>query len=155
MTERHCAQLIAILPGLALAALAGYSAGAGCYALTMNCFSVVAPDDSLTRVLFSVAAFVPFGAPAYLPVAATGLASLRRGGQPALERWLWLAPVLYVATVHAACVLFANAVLPERRVHADLRFDALVLAAGYAYVALARLAMPFIVRKPREPWTRI
>ncbi len=57
--------------------------------------------------------------------------------------------------MHLACVLFANAVLPQRQPHPDLRYDALVLAAGYAYVALARLAMPFIVRKPREPWTRI
>ncbi len=76
-----------LLPGLALAALAGYSAGAGCYATTMNCFSVVLPDDSLTRALFSVAAFLPFGAPAYVPVAATGFAILRGGGARAVERW--------------------------------------------------------------------
>jgi len=154
VTERHYAQLIAVLPGLVLAALAGYSAGAGCYALTMNCFSVVVPDDSLTRALFAVAAFVPFGAPAYVPVAATALAALRRGGEPAIERWLWVAPVLYVATVHAACILFGSAVLPQRRVQPDLRFDGLVLAASYAYVALTRLAKPIAVRKPHGPSTR-
>jgi len=102
-------------------------------------------DD--TRRAFAVAAFVPFGAPAYVPVAATALAALRRGGEPAIERWLWVAPVLYVATVHAACILFGSAVLPPRRLQPDLRFDGLVLAASYAYVALTRLAKPIVVRK--------
>lgn len=99
-----------LLPGLALAALAGYSAGAGCYAISMNCFSVVVPNDSLMRALFSVAAFLPFGAPAYVPVAATGL---RGGGARAVERWLWVAPLIYAGTFHAACILFANAVFPS------------------------------------------
>jgi hypothetical protein len=154
VTERHYALLLVLLPGLALAALAGYSAGAGCYALTMNCFSVVVPDDSLTRALFSLAAFVPFGAPAYAPVAASGVTALRRGGAAAVDGWLWIAPVLYAALVHGGCVLFAGAVLPERRVHPGLRLDVAIVAGGYVYVALARLARPFVVRKPRGPWAR-
>jgi hypothetical protein len=154
LTERHYAQLTVLLPGIALALLTSYATGAGCYAVYMNCFSIVVPDDSLTRALFALAAFAPFGAPAYLPVALAGLATLRRGGELALERWLWLGPPLYVALVHAACVLFANAVLPERRIHPDLRFDALVLAAGYAYVGLTRLGKLVMVRRPRGPWAR-
>jgi hypothetical protein len=152
VTERHYALLAVLLPGLALAAIAGYAAGAGCYAIYMNCFSVVVPDDSLTRAMFFAAAFVPFGAPSYAPVAASGLAVLRRGGARAVERWSWAVPLPYAAIVHASCLVFASAVLPERRIHPDLRFDVLVVAGGYAYVALVRLAKRALVRAPRVRW---
>jgi hypothetical protein len=149
VTEDHYWMLAACLPGLALAVLAGYATGAGCYASNMNCFSIVVPDDSLRRAMFAVAAFLPFAAPAYLPIAIAGLGWFRRGGARAVTRWLWLAPLAYAAIVHAACIAFASWVLPERRVDPTLRLDALVLAAGYAYVALARLAKRVIVRVPR------
>ena len=61
MTEDHYWALVVCFPGLALAALTGYATGAGCYAVTMNCFSVVVPEDSVTRALFVTAAFLPFG----------------------------------------------------------------------------------------------
>ena len=143
VTEEHYGVLAVCLPGLVLAVLAGYATGAGCYAVTMNCFSIVVPDDAVTRALFSVAAFLPFGAPAYAPVAIAGLAALRRG---AAERGLWLAPLAYAVIVHVACVAFASWVLPERVVDPTPRFDATVLACGYAWVGLVRLAKRVVVR---------
>lgn len=144
--------LAVCLPGLVLAVLAGYATGAGCYAVNMNCFSIVVPNDPYARALFAVAAFLPFGAPAFGPIAVAGLAALRRGGTRAVTRWLWLAPLCYVAIVHVACIAFASWVLPERRVDPTVRLDALVLAGSYAYVALIRLAKRVIVRKPRVRW---
>ena len=137
MTEDHYWALVVCFPGLALAALTGYATGAGCYAVTMNCFSVVVPEDSVTRALFVTAAFLPFGLPAYGPIVLGGLVTLRRSGVVALRRWLWLAPPIYVALLHGACVAFASWVLPERRVEPTLGFDAVALAVGLAYVALA------------------
>ncbi|MFI5316579.1 MAG: hypothetical protein ACHQ6T_12835 [Myxococcota bacterium] len=150
MTEKHYWALVVSLPLLALAALTGYATGAGCYAWTMNCFSVVVPEDSVTRALFQTAAFLPFGLPAYAPIALGGLASLRRWGVSGLRRLLWLAPPVYVALLHGGCVVFASWVMPERRVEPTLRFDALALAFGFAYAGLGVLASRALVRPKRE-----
>jgi hypothetical protein len=149
MRERYYWLMVVLLPGLAMAAIAGYAAGAGCYAIWMNCFSVVQPSDLWTRAMFAVAAFVPFGAPSYAPIAAAGWAALRRGGESSPTHWLWLAPPAYTILVHASCIAFAFNVMPERRIHPSPAFDAVTLAAGFAYVALARVAKRWLVRKPR------
>ena len=145
------------LPGLALASATGYATGAGCYAVTMNCFSVVVPDDAMTRVLFATAALLPFALPSYVPIAAAGVALLWTRGARALERALWLGPPLYAAVLHAACVLFAGAVLPERRVTPTTRFDLWVLAVGAGWVALAALMKPALaslIRRRGPRWSR-
>jgi hypothetical protein len=145
------------LPGLALAAATGYATGAGCYAPNMNCFSIVVPDDSVTRALFATAALLPFALPSYVPIAAAGLGLLWRRGTRALERALWLGPPLYAAVLHAACVWFAGAVLPERRVTPTTRFDFWAVALGSAYVALAAAMKPALaafIRRRNPRWSR-
>jgi hypothetical protein len=134
------------LPGLALATAAGYATGAGCYAVYMNCFSVVVPDNATTRALFATAALLPFALPAYFPIAAAGLGLLRTRGVRTLERALWLAPPLYTLVLHLACVWFAGAVLPARRVVPTVRFDLAVLGIGVAYAGLAVAMRPALQR---------
>jgi len=50
----------------------------------------------------------------------------------------------------ALLLLFANAALPHRRLFPDWRFDLFVTAAGYAYLAVTRLAKPAVVRRRRQ-----
>jgi hypothetical protein len=142
------------LPALFLWAVAGYMTGAGCYAWTMNCFSLEALDRT-SRVLLFAAAFLPFAAPAYLPVLAWGVASVRRG-RGATVAWVTCAPLAYALLVHASCALFASWVLAERRVTPTVALDLWVFAATGAYTALAWLAIDrWKLFEPRpDPWTQ-
>jgi len=142
------------LPALFLWAGVGYMTGAGCYAWTMNCFSLEALDRT-SRVLLFTAALLPFAAPAYLPVLAWGIASVRRG-RGAIVAWVACAPPAYALLVHASCLGFASWVLPERRVTPALALDLGVLACGACYAALAWLAIErWKLFEPRpDPWTQ-
>lgn len=142
------------LPGLVLFSVTGYATGAGCYALNMNCFSVVVPDDTLTRFLFATARVLPFALSCSVPLGMAGLALLWRRGARALERVVWLGPPLYTALLHASCVWLAGAVLPQRRVTPDVRFDLVTLGLGGAWVGLCVAMKPVLAgfirrRRPR------
>jgi hypothetical protein len=140
------------VPALLLWATAGYMTGAGCYAWTMNCFSLEAVDPT-SRMLLFAAAFLPFAAPAYLPVLAAGVAAARRG-RGGILAWLVCAPLAYALLVHASCLLFASWVLPDRRVTPSFALDLGVFAAGCAYAALAWLTIDrWKLFEPRpDPW---
>lgn len=154
MEEGQSWAVVVCLPGLALAALAGYATGAGCYAITMNCFSITDANTPLTRDLLWFAAFLPYAVPAYLPVALVGLGAVWRAGARGARVWLLAAPPLFAASLHASCALFAGLVLPERRIAPSIRLDLAVLAATAAYALLAWLATPRISRRLRResPW---
>lgn len=154
MREGQSWAIVVCLPGLVLLSLAGYGAGAGCYAVTMNCFTITDASTPLNRGLLWLAAFLPYSLPAYGPVVLAGLAAIAHAGERGARRWLWLAPPLFSLSVHASCALFAGFVLPERRIVPSLRLDAAVLAWGAAYSLCAWLAVPRIVRRLRResPW---
>jgi hypothetical protein len=146
--------IVVWLPALVLGSVTGYMTGAGCYAWTMNCFSLEALDRT-SRMLLFAAAFLPFALPAYLPVLAAGIAAVRRGRSATLA-WLALAPLGYALLVHAACVVFAPWVLPSRRVTPTLALDLCVYASGAVYAALAWLTIDrWKLFEPRpDPWTQ-
>jgi hypothetical protein len=72
----------------------------------------------------------------------------RQRGSTAVERFLWLAPVLFAALVHVLCVAFESWVLPARRLAPTLGFDLQILAGGYVWVLLVRLLKPACVWVP-------
>ena len=157
MNELNYLRVVAVLPAVLFWLGTGYATGAGCYAVNMNCFSVVVPTTSPTELLFAAARILPFAAPAGLLLASTGLYVLHRAGARGFERWLLVTPVLRVVLIHAACILFAGWVMPERRVTPTLAFDLALLAAGCAWVALATAAKSPVLRllsgKPNR-WAR-
>ena len=135
------------VPAVVFAAIACYSAAAGCYALFMNCFSVVEPDTALTRTMFFAAKLAPFAFPIAALFALAGYVALYRSGAELLRRWLWLAPALFVAALHAACVFFAWTALPHRRLQPTLEFDLVGLAFAYGYAALVHVALRALARR--------
>lgn len=142
------------VPGAVFASIACYSAAAGCYPLWMNCFSVVEPDTAVTRAMFFAAKLVPFAFPTWALFALAGYVALRRSGAEPLQRWLWLAPPLFVVALHSACVLFAWTALPQRQIRPTLGFDAIALAWAYGYAALVHFALRAFMRRSRAHASR-
>jgi len=147
LTEAEGWVIALSLPAVLFAAVACYAAAAGCYAIWMNCFSVVEPQTWLTKTMFFAAKLVPFAFPTYAVFALAGLAVLYRAGARPLERWLWIGPALFVAALHAACVVFAWTALPQRQLHPTALFDAAALGLGYAYALLVYLAVRWVARR--------
>jgi len=147
--ERHFYEIAVALPALVGFALASDGAAAGCYSVWMNCFSIVEPDTLFARGMFWTAKFLPYGLPAYVPIALAVLWLQRQRGSSAVERFLWLAPLLFTALVHASCVAFESWVLPGRRLVPTPAFDLQILAGGYVWVLLVRLLKPACVWVPR------
>lgn len=141
---------VVVAPLFAMAAISSYAAAAGCYALTMNCFSINDANTPLTRNLLWFAAFLPFALPAYLPVAALGVFAIRRHSRAGWLAWLATGPLLFALSLHASCLLFAPAVLPERRVTPAAELDLAVAGAGYAWAVTGSLAVHWLesLRKP-------
>ena len=136
------------LPAGLMGAIACYSAAAGCYADWMNCFSVVQPESWTTRVMFLAAKLVPFVFPTYGLFALAGIGFVLRHGARQLERWLWLGPALFVAALHAACVVFAWTALPSRRLQPTAGFDGIALMLAYLYTGLAHRMLRSLTRAP-------
>ena len=138
------------LPALAFLAVAGYATGAGCYAWTMNCFSITVANDGVSRAVLFGAAFMPYALAAYAPVFAFGWIAIQRGSRA----WPVFAPPLFALCVHLACLWLAPLVLPDRRVTPSLRLDLNVLLCSIAYCALAWLAIEKLgLFQPKvSPW---
>ena len=139
MSDNQYWGLCVCIPAALLAVVAGYSAGAGCYAITMNCFSIVEPFDLPSRALFFAAKLAPFAGPAYAPILLATWLGLDRLGAARLAPLFWLAPAAYALLLHAALVVFAFAVLPQRRLEPTPALDVAVFVVGASLVALAQL----------------
>ena len=156
MSDTQYWRFCACIPAALIAVVAAYSAGAGCYAITMNCLSIVEPFDGPTRALFFAAKLAPFAGPAYAPILLAAWLGARRLGAERTGGLLYLAPAAYTLLLHAALVLFAFTVLPERRLAPTPAFDVATLALGYACVGLAALGWRWL-RKRRaraRRWSR-
>ena len=142
------------LPLLVIGAIAGYATGAGCYAWTMNCFSITVAHDWLDRVVLFGARLLPYLAPAYIAVFLAGLAAIWRLGEQGARLWLVLAPPGLVLALRASCLVLAPWVMAERRVTPDLSLDLAVLGCGVAYTAAAWFAIDHmrLLRPRTSPW---
>lgn len=144
LTERDAWAIALGLPAAIFAAVACYSAAAGCYSVWMNCFSVVQPDGPLTRAMFFAARLAPFAFSTWALFAVAGYAALYRAGTKPLQRWLWIAPALFVLALHLACVGFAWTALPQRRITPTPGFDGGALAVAYGYAGLVALGLRWL-----------
>jgi hypothetical protein len=143
-----------LLPLLVVMSLSGYATGAGCYAWTMNCFSITVAHDWLSSFVLFGARLLPFLIPAGIAVGLGGLWAIWRLGLRGVRLWLVFAPPIRMLALHASCVVFAPWVLVERRITPDLALDLRVLAVGYLYSALVWLLLDRLgLFAPRlSPW---